>query len=88
MEQFCRGESGIAEKRVSKSSLVNITMNKNFWLVQYQMARFGVDNTCTITQNDKTLFLAYYSFSMVLKTTMIIITSIENAFIKWSRLQL
>ena len=65
-------------------------MNKNFWLVQYQMARFGVDNTCTITENDKILFLAYYSFSMVMKTTMIIIiiTSIENTFIKWSRLQL
>ena len=66
-------------------------MNTNFWLVEYQMARFGVDNTCTINENDKTLFLAYYSFSMVMKTTMIIIiiiTSIENTFIKWSRLQL
>ena len=64
-------------------------MNTNFWLVEYQMARFGVDNTCTINENDKTLFLAYYSFSMVMKTTMIIIiTSTENAFIKWSRLQL
>lgn len=48
------------------------------------MARFGVDNACTINENDKTLFLAYYSFSMVMKTTMIIIiiTSIENTFIK------
>ena len=48
------------------------------------MARFGVDNTCTITENDKILFLAYYSFSMVMKTTMIIIiiTSIENTFFK------
>ena len=64
-------------------------MNTNFWLVEYQMARFGVDNACTINENDKTLFLAYYSFSMVMKTTMIIIiTSTENAFIKWSRLQL
>lgn len=47
------------------------------------MVRFGDDNTCTITENDKILFLAYYSFSMVMKTTMIIIiTSTENAFIK------
>ena len=28
MEQFCQGESGIAEKKVRKSLALNITMNK------------------------------------------------------------